>query len=266
MNTNRKLLVTDMDGTLVDSQRKMHQATINALNTLRQQGHVVCYATGRRKYDMKRVEYQYQCVDYVILNTGTIIEDARTHDYLFDTYADTAASAQLIDKCVEMGWQLYVIFNDGYALNIMAPGVLDYQEATGVAPLMFNSSKDLDLEKIQGFMVSRDRMEIVSYIESTGLPLTCICSEPECYDITPKGCSKWETIKRLADMLEIEQENIIAMGNWLNDMEMVVNAGVGVAVADACGELREAADYVTERGHSGDAVLDVCRHYFGLNI
>lgn len=266
MKPHRKLLVTDMDGTLVDAQRRMHQATIDALNALRQQGHVVCYATGRRKYDMDRVKYQYECVDYVILNTGTIIEDARTHEYLFDAYVDPAASAQLVDTCVERGWQLYVIFNDGYGLNIDTPGAQDYQEVTGCTPIMYSSSKDLDLPQIQGFMVSRDRMEIVSYIESDGLPLTCICSEPECYDITPKGCSKWETIRRLADMLEIEQENIIAMGNWLNDMEMVVNAGVGVAVADACEELRAAADYVTERGHSGDAVLDVCRHCFGLNV
>lgn len=262
MKPNRKLLVTDMDGTLVDSHRVMHQETIEALDWLRKQGHVVCYATGRRKYDMERVAYQYDCVDYVVLNTGSIIEDARTHEYLFDEYVLPEASAQLIDACVERGWQLYVIFNDGYGLNIITPGSEDYAEATGCAPIVYRSSADLDLGKVQGFMVSRDRMEIVSYIEETGLPLTCICSEPECYDITPKGCSKWETVSRLAAMLEIPQKNIIAMGNWLNDMEMVVNAGCGVAVADACEELRAAADFVTTRGHSEDAILDVCQHCF----
>lgn len=266
MNSERKLLVTDMDGTLVDSQRKMHRATMDALEALRRQGHVVCYATGRRKYDMKRVAYQYQCVDYVILNTGTIIEDARTHRYLFNNYVDPAASVKLINACISNNWQLYVIFDDGYGLNIITPGVQEYREATGREPRIYESCDDLEIEKIQGFMVSRDRAAIVSYIENNDLPLTCICSEPECYDITPRGCSKWETIERLADMLEIRRENIVAMGNWLNDMEMVVNAGVGVAVADACEELRAAADYVTERGHSEDAVLDVCRRVFGVTI
>ena len=48
MNTNRKLLAMDLDGTIVDSSHVMHPATIQALNTLRRQGHVVCYVTGRR--------------------------------------------------------------------------------------------------------------------------------------------------------------------------------------------------------------------------
>ncbi|MBR2098995.1 MAG: HAD hydrolase family protein, partial [Firmicutes bacterium] len=98
------------------------------------------------------------------------------------------------------------------------------------------------------------------------LPLDYFNSEPGCYDVIPRGVSKWNGICRLAEHLGIAGKDIVTMGNWLNDMEMVVNAGVGVAVADAAPELKEAADYVTERTCDEDPLLDVGRDLFHLNI
>ena len=72
-------------------------------------------------------------------------------------------------------------------------------------------------------------------------------------------------IRILAEHLGIPLEDVVTMGNWLNDMEMVVGAGTGVAVADAAQELKDAADYVTERDHDHDPLLDVCRDIFGID-
>lgn len=261
---SRKLLVTDLDGTAVDSEGVMHPATIHALNALRARGHVVCYATGRRAYDMQSVPYLYSCADYVILNTGSVIMDVRTQERLFDRYVDPAAARTLIDTCLREGWQLYVILSDGFGINIMTDGVMDYARLTKVQPQMYQSADAFDLGAVQGFMASRDREQIVSFIRDSGLPLTCICSEPECFDIIAGGLSKWTSIERLAGILHIPTENTVAMGNWLNDLDMVTHAGCGVAVGDAVDELKAAADYVTPRGHNEDAVLDVCRHCFGI--
>lgn len=266
MNTKRKLLAMDLDGTIVDSSHVMHPATIQALNTLRRQGHVVCYVTGRRGYDMERVSYQYGCVDYVLLNTGTSALEVASGRELYHLYVDAEAARRLIDACAENQWQLYVICDDGYGLNIVTDGSEEYARHAGLPPRLFTGSADFDLSRIQGFMVSRDREAILAYIEAQHLALNCICSEPECYDITPLGIGKWYAVKWLAELLGIPAERIITMGNWLNDKEMVVKAGVGVAVADAIQELRDAADLVTARTHDEDAVLDVCQHCFGITL
>lgn len=266
MNRDRKLLAMDLDGTIVDSNHIMRPATIQALNTLRQQGHVTCYVTGRRRYDMEQVPYQYDCADYVLLNTGTSALEMATGRELFHLYVDPAAAAALIAGCVEHHWQLYVICDDGYALNIVTSGSEDYARHTGLQPRIFTGCGDFDLTRIQGFMISRDREAILDYIRQNALAVTSVCSEPECYDITPLGIGKWYAVKRLADTLGIPVENIITMGNWLNDLEMVQQAGTGVAVADAIPALRQAADFVTTRTHNEDAVLDVCRHCFGITV
>ena len=266
MKYERKLLAIDMDGTIVDSRHVMHPETIQALNTLREQGHVVCYVTGRRNYDMQRDPYQYACVDYVILNTGTSALEMPSRRELFHFYVEPSSAGKLIDACVENQWQLYVICDDGYGLNIVTEGSRDYARHTGLQPWLFKRGSDLDLSHIQGFMISRDREAILAYIAEQQLALTCICSEPECYDVTPLGIGKWRAVKRLADMLDIPTECIVTMGNWLNDEEMVMRAGIGVAVADAIPELRAVADYVTTRTHDEDAILDVCRHCFGMAL
>ena len=71
---DRKLLAMDLDGTILDSNGQLHEQSIRALNILREKGHVVSYATGRREYDMVNFQYLYDCTDYVILNTGSIID------------------------------------------------------------------------------------------------------------------------------------------------------------------------------------------------
>lgn len=262
----KKLLAMDLDGTIVDSRHVMRPDTIRALNALRQQGHAICYVTGRRRYDMENVPYQYDCADYVLLNTGTSALEVATGRELYRLHVDPAAAGALIDACMENRWQLYVILDEGYALNIVTEGSEDYARYTKLPPRIFTGRDDLDLHRIQGFMISRDRLAILDHIARHGLALSCVCSEPECYDITPLGVGKWYAVKRLADTLSIPTEDIITMGNWLNDLEMVQKAGVGVAVADGIEALRRAADLVTTRTHDEDAVLDVCRHCFDMPL
>lgn len=263
---DRKLLAMDLDGTILDSRGVLREASIRALNRLREEGHVVSYATGRREYDMVNFQYLYDCTDYVILNTGSIIEQRPSKERFFERFVDPGTARQLIDACNANGWQLYVIIAEGFCLNIMTEGVAEYIGRTGVHPIMYSSPEDFDLTRIEGFMTARDSDAILDYIRAEDLPLDYFNSEPGCYDVIPRGVSKWNGIKTLAKHLDIPLENVVTMGNWLNDMEMVQGAGVGIAVADAAPELKEAADYVTPSTCDEDPILDVCREVFKITL
>ena len=262
---DRKLLAMDLDGTILDSSGRLHEASMRALAALRRQGHVVSYATGRREYDMIHFQYLYDHADYVILNTGSIIEHRPSCERIYEQFVDPACARQLIGVCLANSWQLYVILAEGFCLNIMTEGVLEYIGRTGVQPTMYGSPDDFDLDRIEGFMTARDSDVILDYIRRNDLPLDYFNSEPGCYDVIPRGVSKWNGIRTLASHLDIPVEDIVTMGNWLNDMEMVVNAGTGIAVADAAPELKEAADYVTARTCDEDPLLDVCRDIFHVD-
>ena len=263
---NRKLLAMDLDGTILDSNGQLHEQSIRALNELRKAGHVVSYATGRREYDMVNFQYLYDCTDYVILNTGSIIEHRPSKERSYEVFVEPETARRLIDACNANEWQLYVIIAEGFCLNIITEGVAEYIGRTGVQPILYTKPEDFDLTRIEGFMTARDSDAILQYIRENDLPLDFFNSEPGCYDVIPRGVSKWNGVKTLAGLLDIPLEDVVTMGNWLNDMEMVEGAGIGVAVADAAPELKAAADYVTCRTHDEDPVLDVCRDIFKLQI
>ena len=65
------------------------------------------------------------------------------------------------------------------------------------------------------------------------------------YEIMPKGLSKGNSLLEIAKVYDIDQADIIAFGDEMNDFTMIEVAGVGVAMANAVDEIKEIADYVT---------------------
>ena len=59
----------------------------------------------------------------------------------------------------------------------------------------------------------------------------------------------------------LPRERIIAAGDYNNDIEMIQNAGIGVAVANALPEVKAAADYVTQRDNDHDAVVEIVEKF-----
>ena len=85
-----------------------------------------------------------------------------------------------------------------------------------------------------------------------------INKEYEYIDITPKNVNKNVALKILGNHLNIRQDEMLTIGDNINDLDMVKNAGVGVAVANAYDELKQVANYTTinpvEKGGFAEAV------------
>ena len=79
-------------------------------------------------------------------------------------------------------------------------------------------------------------------------------------EITPGGVNKATGIARVCEYLSIGMDQVMAIGDNENDMEMVRQAGVGVAVANALPRLKELADYVCEQ-NGPDGVVEAIKRY-----
>jgi hydroxymethylpyrimidine pyrophosphatase-like HAD family hydrolase len=66
------------------------------------------------------------------------------------------------------------------------------------------------------------------------------------FEISRKGVSKSNGIKRMAKQFHISKNNIIAVGNGINDIDMIEMAGIGIAVGNACQELKDVANIITD--------------------
>ena len=87
---------------------------------------------------------------------------------------------------------------------------------------------------------------------------TFMRSSPWYYELLPKGATKGAGMLRLADILGIKHENTIGVGDNENDLTLVSDAGLGVAVSNAAGAVKKAADLITvdNNSHALKAVIE----------
>jgi hydroxymethylpyrimidine pyrophosphatase-like HAD family hydrolase len=81
-------------------------------------------------------------------------------------------------------------------------------------------------------------------------------------EVVPSRVSKWTGLRRLADLLGVSRERICAVGDERNDLSMIYGAGMGVAMGNACEELKRAADWVTGH-HDQDGLVEVVERILG---
>ena len=83
-------------------------------------------------------------------------------------------------------------------------------------------------------------------------------------EIFKEGVSKYNAIKCVMDILNIDNKNVITFGDGLNDVDMIKNSGIGVAMGNALMEVKAVSDYTTI-SHNDDGVIYFLREYFKEN-
>lgn len=261
MSAETRLLALDLDGTACDSTGHLGEATKRALTAARARGHVVCFATGRRDVDMHAFWDESKFADYLLLNNGGKLIRTADHAVLFNRSIDPDAAKTLISYCLRHNYQLHVIGGDYWGVNRWNDSLRDYANQIGIAPTLYNTLEDTPWHDVDGFMATVDLESVCRYLDRSGLPMCYTPSEPDCVDIMAPGIGKWGGLEQLARMLGIPNARIIAAGDYDNDLEMIRNAGIGVAVAGALPEVRSAADYVTRRDNDHDAAAEIVERF-----
>lgn len=95
-------------------------------------------------------------------------------------------------------------------------------------------------------------MDNVAKIEG----LTVCQSMPKLCDVMKEGVTKAYALQKLSESLGIKRKEIVAIGDQLNDIDLIEYAGLGIAVANAEDALKEKADMVTIANNNEDAVSE----------
>lgn len=91
-----------------------------------------------------------------------------------------------------------------------------------------------------------------------------INKEYEYLDITPNGTSKNEALNILANYLKISKSEVMAIGDNLNDIDMIKNSGIGVAVSNAYEEVKKVATYTTNNNVDNSGFAEAVYKYIGF--
>lgn len=254
-----KMIVLDLDGTILDSNSKVSDNTKRYLNKLKEKGYIIVIATGRNFASAFQVTNKAIFANYIISDTGSCIYNAQTAEALFlntiarndalkilNSYNDECEYIDVCDKNWYYKYCDYIYKSDlTIATNKVDDIVSNCQNISHMS-LSFKDYKKVN-EIYQNLSNEFKNLNIIIMQDSF--------SEKKWIEILPFECSKYNAIKKLADYLKIANEEIICFGDGLNDLEMSKKCGIGIALKNALPEVKENAKDVTAYDNDNDGVI-----------
>ena len=268
-----RLLAIDIDGTLMNSHDELTPATRAALARAARAGIHVVLATGRRySHTLPLVEPLGIDVPLVTAS-GALVKDPVDHRTLYQARFEPQVlrdAVAIIDRAGYDPMLCADTFADGfdfyYALADVRTPELAYYLARnpGRGRLWPELVTSPPPGVFSGFAVgSRERMlelETILHRELPGKLHTHVLSPPRYAgfftEIAPAGVTKWSAIQRLAKDWGIEEAEICAVGDDVNDIPMIRAAGLGVAMGNALPAVKAAADRIAP-SHDEDGLVEV---------
>ena len=86
----------------------------------------------------------------------------------------------------------------------------------------------------------------------------------KCIEIFSKGVSKYNAIKVIMEKEKMSNDSVISFGDGLNDVDMIKNSGIGVAMGNALDVLKDVSDYVTI-SHNDDGIVYFLKGYLSVD-
>ncbi len=261
-----KLVVTDVDGTIVPKDEILRGEVVAMKERLNANGIVYTLASGRQ--DCHLTDYVRQLgldVPYIACNGCSIIHNGEA--VLRKTIPLLPLRA-VTEKAEEMGMSLMF----GMDRSDFAYGVTDFILEQREKFNRYNETRRFTEDEWRTARI--DKLYIVAKVRDGSLDhIEALCRElpwefyykrysNKAIDILPREATKANAVRHVAEMLGVEMSEVMAIGDDLNDTEMLSAAGIGVAVANAQPGAKDAADYVTE-GECYLGVIEAVQKFCG---
>jgi len=244
------LICTDLDGTLINSKEEISKENLDAIEYFKANGGLFTFITGRLPYFSSNI---YNTIKpnapFGCINGGGIY-DHREGKYLHRVEIPYSVMelVRYVDSQLD-GIGIQVNHFDKTYFCRENPAMVWFRDVTGVPNLVREFDEiDEPIAKITfGDLCNETVLKIEQVLRShpKSEEFSLVRSGHELFEIMPKGINKGSAIEHFEPLLGIKRENIIAIGDYNNDVGMLKAAGVGIAVANASGAAKAAADRIT---------------------
>lgn len=266
---NYQLVALDLDGTLLTDDKRITTGTKVLLERLQREGIYIAICTGRAALSVRRLLQDQPFASHFITDNGGTIKDIETGQVLYSNTIPRSYLAVMkqvmetfgvhIDVTTEKYIYVEVLTDDmqkKYGEYLIKPKAIGDLSQVPIEPLKFTISGEPSLLD-----------NLVSQLnEQYGSDLKFVRSGEYFIDIMKAGTTKGKALSMLADHLQIAKNNVIAMGNYYNDVEMLRYAGLGIAMDNSPAELKAIADEVTLSNNEEGVRLALEKHLMSDRI
>lgn len=260
-----KLLASDIDGTIIDNDNQISPYNLEAIRKLNNKNVNFTLCTGKTYFMVKDFCKQMNA-GYGIFGNGTQIINLKTGKEIIRNTLNQKDVIDCIDianknnlhihiyienKIVSQGSLKYMAYRNYklYKENISFDVVDDLKQYINInnpSILKLIISAEKDLGNIRKEILNSQNLAVMQIRKYNEYKDKIIDKEYEYLDIVPKCVNKYNSLKQLCDYLNIQKDEVMAIGDNMNDVGMIENAGIGVAIGGSYEEVIKKASYVTK--------------------
>lgn len=266
-----KLLFSDLDGTLLTDDKKIPSGLLEDIRTMTAEGHKLILSTGRPLLSALEVFRQLSLAPagiYLIAYNGALVYDLEHQCPVMESVLPVSDVRYLMNRAYTFGLHCHTYHNEQILSERDTPELAAY---TSHIHLPVRIEKDvtacLDTPPYKIIVIhytDKERLlsyqkDILPYTESRDI--TTVFSSDSFLELFSKKAGKGNAVRFLCDYLSAAPDASFAVGDALNDLSMLEAAHMGIAMRNACPELRNAADFVTSSDNNNGGVSEIIRRF-----
>ena len=276
-----KLIAMDIDGTLLDSYGNVSKENIEAIKKAKEQNIEVVLTSGRMPKAMTAIASQINAENYLICGNGAMIYDVKKEKIIYSNYLPKKKLLEIIKICEENSISYNVYTTDVIVTKSLNYNLLYYHN---------ENLKNPEEKRIKMYITEDIYSYVQNYEGNDFLKITICDSDEQIFksitnklkqlkqvdilevshmskkmikhgseeieiayfytEITNENANKWTAIEKLIEYLNIQKEEVVAIGDNINDEQMIKKTGLGVAMGNSSPYVKEIADKVVKDNNS----------------
>jgi Cof subfamily protein (haloacid dehalogenase superfamily) len=252
-----RLFAVDVDGTLLDGTHRLRTEVKEAVNRLAASGCRVVLATARGPQAVVEIVQQFEFAPSLICFSGGWIGELdppsmRPANVRFDRRLAADFAASILNVAIDQGVEPNVFTPDSWRVRKLTDEIEEETRIVNLQPLVLDDLLTGDIEPSKIMLISRlDKADIaLPFIERSIQSLSAVAFSTITYskrnylEILPGGVNKAKAVAALSQSLGVDLSEVAAIGDGLNDVEMLSEAGFAIAMGNASDRLKAEADLV----------------------
>jgi len=255
-----RMLAIDLDDTLLNSQFKISPRNKEYIRRAREAGVHVTLATGRMYCSALPYARELDINLPLITYQGALVKEAGSGETLIHRPVPLELARQVIRQVKPLGYHINVYVDDNLYVEKITPEAEMYQRISGITARPVGDLLTFLKEPPTKVLIVGGVQELDALGQEMrrqfGRTLHITKSKPHFLEFSHPEATKGHALDTLARRWGLTPDQVIAIGDAPNDLEMIAYAGLGVVMDNARTEIKEKADYVT-RSNDEDGVAEV---------
>lgn len=263
-----KLVASDLDGTLIDHNNFIPVNNLNAIQSINEKNINFAICTGKT-YSITKDVCDKCNASYGIFGNGTQIINLKTGEEIYknlvpisdfnicyeiakkyNLHVHIYTDKEIITPKLEyMDLRNFVLNGNKYVSDnlsfIIVEDMKRYVNDNNPQIFKLVISSDSNIEKVKSEILNQLNLNVVLIRKRNKFKDVIINKEYEYLDITPTNIGKGYAINYLSNFLNVDTSDVMAIGDNVNDIDMLKACGIGVTLADSYDEVKQIATYTT---------------------